>query len=125
MAGSPAALFDVDGTLVDNNYQHALAWWEALRQHGHTVPIAAAHRAVGMGTDQLLDRLLGADRDPGETAALAAAHQALAARFWPSLTTLPGAAALVRSCARRGWRTVLATSALSILLLGVTVFGLF
>lgn len=111
MAGTAAALFDVDGTLVDSNYQHAFAWWEALRQHGHTVPIASAHRAVGMGTDQLLDHLLGPDRDEDETDALSAAHQALAARFWPSLTALPGAADLIRSCARRGWRTVLASSA--------------
>jgi HAD superfamily hydrolase (TIGR01509 family) len=106
-----AVLFDVDGTLVDSNYQHAIAWWEALRQHGHTVPIAAAHRAVGMGTDQLLDHLLGTDRDPAQTEPLAAAHAALAARFRPSLTALPGAAALIRTCVRRGWQTVLASSA--------------
>lgn len=111
MTGTSAALFDVDGTLVDSNYQHALAWWEALRQYGHTVPLAATHRAVGMGTDQLLDRLLGTDRDADESAAIAAAHEALAARFWPSLTALPDASALIRACARRGWSTVLATSA--------------
>jgi phosphoglycolate phosphatase-like HAD superfamily hydrolase len=104
-------LFDVDGTLVDSNYQHALAWWEALRQYGHTVPLAFVHRAVGMGTDQLLDRLLGEQRDPDETEALAAAHQALAARFWPSLTALPGARDLIRLCARHHLNTVLASSA--------------
>jgi HAD superfamily hydrolase (TIGR01509 family) len=111
MAGTAAALFDVDGTLVDSNYQHALAWWEALREYGHTVTLASAHRAVGMGTEQLLDHLIGADRDPCQTELLDAAHQALVARFWPSLTALPGASALIRTCARRGWRTVLATSA--------------
>jgi phosphoglycolate phosphatase-like HAD superfamily hydrolase len=111
MTETAAVLFDVDGTLVDSNYQHALAWWEALRQYGHTVPLAFVHRAVGMGTDQLLDHLLGERRDPDETGALAAAHQALAARFWPTLTALPGAGELVRTCARRGLNTVLASSA--------------
>jgi beta-phosphoglucomutase-like phosphatase (HAD superfamily) len=32
-----AAIFDVDGTLVDTNYLHAETWWEAFRQHGHAV----------------------------------------------------------------------------------------
>jgi HAD superfamily hydrolase (TIGR01509 family) len=110
-AGNAAVLFDVDGTLVDSNYQHALAWWEALRQYGHTVPVAVTHRAVGMGTEQLLDHVLGEGRDRSETGDLAAAHDALAARYWPALTPLPGAADLVRACAQRGWRTVLASSA--------------
>ena len=28
----PAAILDIDGTLVDTNYQHALAWFRALRE---------------------------------------------------------------------------------------------
>ena len=52
-----AALFDVDGTLVDTSYLHAVTWWEALRQAGHTVPMARVHRAVGLGTDQVLERV--------------------------------------------------------------------
>ena len=53
-----AALFDVDGTLVDSNYLHAVTWWQAFAQAGHDVPMAAIHRAIGMGSDQLLDALL-------------------------------------------------------------------
>jgi HAD superfamily hydrolase (TIGR01509 family) len=106
-----AALFDVDGTLVDTSYLHAVTWWEALRQAGHTVPMAQVHRAVGLGTDQLLDNLLGKDRDPEQTGALADAHSALYAAYWPALQPLPGAARLLRACAERGWSVVLATSA--------------
>jgi HAD superfamily hydrolase (TIGR01509 family) len=106
-----AALFDVDGTLVDTSYLHAVTWWQALRQSGHTVPMAQVHRAVGLGTDQLLDHLLGKDRDPQETDTLSAAHSALYAVYWPSLRPLPGAAGLLRACAERGWTVVLATSA--------------
>ena len=58
-----AVLFDVDGTLVDTNYLHAVSWWEAFAQAGHEVPMAWIHRAIGMGLDQLLDELLPAERD--------------------------------------------------------------
>jgi len=43
-----AALFDVDGTLVDSNYLHISAWSEALTQTGYDVPMAAIHHAMGM-----------------------------------------------------------------------------
>jgi len=111
MSGSAAALFDVDGTLVDTSYLHAVTWWEALRQGGHVVPMAQAHRAVGLGTAQLLSRLLGEDRDRGQDGDLSSAHDALYAAYWPSLQPLPGAARLLRACAERGWTVTLATSA--------------
>ena len=106
-----AVLFDVDGTLVDTVYLHTVAWWEALRQHGHRVTMARIHRSIGMGSDHLLDALLGEDRDRSGDDALSAAHLALYAPYWPRLARLPGSAELVRACAGRGWRVVLASSA--------------
>ncbi|MFF4342291.1 HAD family hydrolase [Kitasatospora sp. NPDC001540] len=106
-----AALFDVDGTLVDTVYLHTLAWWQALAQYGHEVDAARIHRAIGMGSDQLLDHLLGDDRDRSEDDALSAAHLALYAQHWPGLRAFPGAGDLLRECGRRGWRVVLSTSA--------------
>jgi beta-phosphoglucomutase-like phosphatase (HAD superfamily) len=58
-----AALFDVDGTLVDTNYLHAVTWWEAFTQAGYQPAMADIHRAIGMGSDQMLDKLLPAGRD--------------------------------------------------------------
>jgi phosphoglycolate phosphatase-like HAD superfamily hydrolase len=58
-----AALFDVDGTLVDSNYLHAVIWWQTFTQAGHDVPMAAIHHAIGMGSDQLLDALLPGSRN--------------------------------------------------------------
>ena len=55
-----AVLFDVDGTLVDSNYLNTVAWWGAFAQAGHDVQMARIHRALGMGTDQLLGELLPA-----------------------------------------------------------------
>ena len=111
MTTTSAALFDVDGTLLDTTYLHTQAWWEALRQYGHTLPTARVHRAIGMGSDQLLDHLLGGNRDHGDDEAMTAAHDALYAQHWQVIQPLPGAADLLRACAGRGWTVVLASSA--------------
>lgn len=106
-----AALFDVDGTLVDSNYLHAVTWWEAFDQAGYQVPMADVHRAIGMGSGQLLDELLPGDRDRDADAGLRAAHSALYGTYWTRLRPLPGAAGLLRACKRRGLTVVLASSA--------------
>ncbi len=55
------AIFDVDGTLVDTNYQHALAWYRAFRRHDITLPVWRLHRAIGMGGDKLVAAVAGDD----------------------------------------------------------------
>ena len=104
-------LFDVDGTLVDTNYLHAVTWWEAFRQYGHHVAMARIHRAIGMGSDKLLDHLLPPDRDRTVDDEMRSAHTALYAPYWLRLRAFDGAAELLRACANRGLRVVLASSA--------------
>ncbi|GGP33423.1 HAD family hydrolase [Streptomyces abikoensis] len=106
-----AAVFDVDGTLVDTNYLHAVCWWEAFHQQGHRVAMTDIHHTVGMGSGRLLDRLLGEDRDHDGDDALSAAHKSLYATYFDRLPVLDGAADLLRALADRDWRIVLATSA--------------
>jgi HAD superfamily hydrolase (TIGR01509 family) len=106
-----AVLFDVDGTLVDSNYLHAVCWWDAFIQAGHDVPMAHIHRAIGMGSDQLLDALLPADRDRAGDEGIRTAHGALYATYWSRQRPLPGAAELLRACKKSGLRVVLASSA--------------
>jgi len=106
-----AVLFDVDGTLVDTNYLHTVAWWEAFARAGHDVPMASIHRAIGMGSDRLLDALLPEDRDRGADDIIKIAHSALYQVYWPQLCALPGAADLLRACHNAGLRVVLASSA--------------
>jgi beta-phosphoglucomutase-like phosphatase (HAD superfamily) len=54
-----AALLDVDGTLIDANYHHAIAWYRAFKEHDIVLPVWRIHRAVGMGGDQLVPDLAG------------------------------------------------------------------
>jgi HAD superfamily hydrolase (TIGR01509 family) len=106
-----AVLFDVDGTLIDSNYLHAVTWWESFAKAGHDVPMRDIHRAIGMGSDQLLDALLPQGRDRGNDAELVAGHDALFSVYWSRLKPLPGAPDLLRACKKRGLRVVLASSA--------------
>ncbi|MFJ3806348.1 HAD family hydrolase [Streptomyces sp. NPDC090073] len=106
-----AALFDVDGTLVDTNHLHVVTWWEAFRQAGHDVPMHAIHRAVGLGSTDLVAHLLGDDRDTEQDAELSAAHKALYGQYFDRLPALPKAGELLRRLHQDGWTIVLATSA--------------
>ncbi|MEU2555718.1 HAD family hydrolase [Streptomyces sp. NPDC014684] len=106
-----AAVFDVDGTLVDTNHLHVVTWWEAFRQAGHDVPMHAVHRAVGLGSTDLIAHLLGDGRDEEQDAELSAAHKALYGQYFDRLPALPKAGELLRRLHSDGWRVVLATSA--------------
>jgi HAD superfamily hydrolase (TIGR01549 family) len=104
-------LFDVDGTLIDTTYLHAVCWAEALLAKDHVVPMSDIHHAIGMGSDELLDHLLGEDRDTDEDDELIAGHLAIYHQYWGNLSRLPGARELMAACAERGLRVVLASSA--------------
>ncbi len=62
------AIFDVDGTLVDTNYQHALAWYRAFRRYDITRPLWRIHRGIGMGGDLFVTQVGGeqAEKEHGD-----------------------------------------------------------
>ncbi|QKW30550.1 HAD family hydrolase [Streptomyces seoulensis] len=106
-----AAVFDVDGTLVDTNHLHVVTWWEAFRQAGHRVPMHAIHRSVGLGSTDLIARLLGEDRDKARDEELNAAHTTLYAQYFDRLPAFEDAGRLLRRLHENDWAVVLATSA--------------
>lgn len=104
------AIFDIDGTLVDTNYQHALAWYRALRRFDITTPIWRIHRAIGMGGDQIVTHLAGPEVERRIGDALRAASGEEFTRFIDEVAPVAGAHDLLVDVRRRGFRTVLASS---------------
>jgi HAD superfamily hydrolase (TIGR01509 family) len=109
--GRPAAILDVDGTLVDTNYHHALAWYRAFRQHGITVPLWEIHRHMGMGGDQLIASLTGDGFEERHGDDVRAAEKALYLALIEEVQPLPGARELLEALRANGNTTVLASSA--------------
>lgn len=106
-----AVILDIDGTLVDTNYHHAVAWFRAFRQHGHVVPIWQIHRHIGMGGDQIVVALLSEEVEAREGNAIRAAESALYLSVIEEVEPLRGARALIEDLRDRGHRIVLASSA--------------
>jgi HAD superfamily hydrolase (TIGR01509 family) len=106
-----SAILDIDGTLVDTNYHHAVAWFRAFRQHGHVVPLWRIHRHIGMGGDKLVASLLSEDVEEREGDDIRAAEKALYLAFIAEVEPLRGARALLEELHDRGRKIVLASSA--------------
>jgi len=105
------AILDIDGTLVDTNYHHAIAWYRAFRQHGFTIPLWRIHRHIGMGGDQLVGALAGDgfERDQGD--AVRAAETVLYMELIDEVQPLEGARAVIEDLKSSGNVVVLASSA--------------
>ena len=101
----------MDGTLVETNYHHAIAWYRAFTQHGVELPIWRIHRAIGMGGDQLVAALAGDDveRDQGDD--IRSAEKAIYMTMIHEVRPLPDARKLVEALKERGHTVVLASSA--------------
>lgn len=105
------AILDVDGTLVDTNYHHAIAWHRALHANGHPVQMWKVHRHIGMGGDQILDALIGekaaAERGDAIRDAEAEAYGKLIGEVEP----MEGARELIERLREKGATVILASSA--------------
>jgi HAD superfamily hydrolase (TIGR01549 family) len=107
----PAAILDIDGTLVDSNYFHAIAWYRAMREHGHTLPVWRIHRAIGMGSDQLIGALLGDEVEEREGDDIRATETDRYFELIEEVQPLQGSRELIEDLKRSGHRVVLASSA--------------
>jgi phosphoglycolate phosphatase-like HAD superfamily hydrolase len=103
---TPSALvLDVDGTLLDTNYLHVIAWWESFREGGHEVSGFDIHRAIGRGSSDLVETLLG-EADDGVVEGHARNWAPLRERCIP-FHDVPE---LIRAVAGRGVQVVYCTS---------------
>ena len=105
-----AALLDVDGTLIDANYQHALAWYRAFRQHGIIRPLWRIHRHVGMGGDQLVPALVGEQAEGKTGEDIRTARKRAYEQLIDEVEPLAGARELIVELKERGSTVVLASS---------------
>ena len=110
---SKAAILDVDGTLVDTNYHHAIAWWRAFKQHDILVPIWRIHRSVGMGGDKMIAALCGDEVEAEKGDDIRTAEKALYLVMIEEVVLLEDARELIIELKKRGHQVVLASSAKS------------
>ena len=107
----PAAILDIDGTLVDTNYHHAMAWFRAFRQHDIVLPIWRIHRHMGMGGDQLIASICDDRTEEERGDDIRAAEKVLYAELIGEVEPLRGARELIADLKERGHAVVLASSA--------------
>ncbi len=103
-------VLDLDGTLVDTVYQHALAWVAGFDSVEVVVPVFRIHRAIGMGSDLLVAEVAGDQVEAQHGDAIRECHDRVFADSLDAIHPLPGAAELVADLKRRGLKVVLATS---------------
>jgi HAD superfamily hydrolase (TIGR01509 family) len=107
----PAALLDVDGTLVDTNYQHAIAWYRAFRKHDIVLPLWRIHRHIGMGGDHMVEALAGKDAEDRIGEDIRASEKDLYAELIGEIEPMHDARRLILDLRERGHEVVLASSA--------------
>jgi HAD superfamily hydrolase (TIGR01549 family) len=106
----PTILLDVDGTLVDSNYQHAIAWHRAFREHGYRAAIWEIHRHIGMGGDQFVGALLGEEAEDADGDELRDAHSEAYSKLIGEVEAVEGASELIGELAAAGATVVISSS---------------
>jgi HAD superfamily hydrolase (TIGR01509 family) len=107
----PAAILDVDGTLVDTNYHHAIAWFRAFRRHFLTLQVWRIHRHIGMGGDQLVAALAGDEVEERLGDSIRDAESELYRELIGEVQAMEGSRRLIEDLKDAGNAVVLASSA--------------
>jgi HAD superfamily hydrolase (TIGR01509 family) len=104
-------VLDIDGTLVDTNYQHAIAWHRALCDHGYVVQLWQIHRHIGMGGDQIVANLVGEDGEEKDGDAIREAEGEAYSELIGEVQAMHGATELLEELREDGFKAILASSA--------------
>jgi HAD superfamily hydrolase (TIGR01549 family) len=108
---SPLAILDVDGTLVDTNYHHAIAWYRAFLRHDMVLPLWRIHRHMGMGGDQLIGSLCGEQVEKESGDSIRDAENDLYMELIDEVRPFAAARRLIMGLRERDHTVVLASSA--------------
>ena len=108
---SAIAILDVDGTLVDTNYHHAIAWFRAFLRQDVVVPVWRVHRHIGMGGDQLVAAVAGDEVEERAGDDIRDAESELYRELIDEVHTMEGSRELIEDLRARGNVVVLASSA--------------
>lgn len=105
-------LLDVDGTLVDSNDAHALAWEAAFADAGYAIAASRIRSLIGMGGDQLIEQLTGLAKSDRKHRAIANRRGKIFQTHWlPRVRPLIDARRLVLRLASEQYRFAIASSA--------------
>jgi beta-phosphoglucomutase-like phosphatase (HAD superfamily) len=104
-------VLDIDGTLVDTNYQHAIAWHRALRAHDYAVQLWQIHRHIGMGGDQIVTALAGEEAERSDGDSIRAKEGEAYGELIGEVQAMDGATELLRELREDGAKAILASSA--------------
>ncbi|MCW2784395.1 MAG: family hydrolase [Marmoricola sp.] len=104
------AVLDVDGTLVDSNYQHVIAWQRAFAEAGLAVPGWRIHRAIGMGGERLVAHVAGDAVETEHGDRIRKSWEGEVDTLLAEIVPFDGATALLDALHDLGLTVVLATS---------------
>ncbi|HEV7401178.1 MAG TPA: HAD family hydrolase [Solirubrobacterales bacterium] len=104
-------VLDVDGTLVDTNYQHAIAWHRALRDHDYAVQLWEIHRHIGMGGDQLVAALIGEEGEHADGEAIRDAEGEAYGELIGEVQAMDGSTEFLRELREDGAKAIFSSSA--------------
>jgi HAD superfamily hydrolase (TIGR01509 family) len=105
------AILDIDGTLVDTNYHHAIAWYRAFRRHDIVLPLWLIHRHIGMGGDQMVQALTDEATEAEQGDDIRAAEKPLYLAFIEEVAPMEGSRQLIEQLKARDHTVILASSA--------------
>lgn len=112
MSHIKGVILDVDGTLIDSNHQHALAWVEAMAEAGYQVPVEKIQRLIGMGGDNLLPAALGLDKEQEPGKQISKRQQEIFnEKYLSGIKPFPKSRELLQHMREQGLKLVVASSA--------------